>query len=227
MSDPSQKYWEKEYKGERYIGDPPIPFVDEITDIVKERLPDEAEGMYIGCGNGRNFIPLVENGLNLIGIDYSGTAIKQIIARRPDLRRNLRTENFIDMEGDNEFDYILALQVFQHGLATTARENFARAHRLLRPGGLFFLRVNSVDTQITTEHHLEGPAEDKDFGGFSARYREGRIGKLVHFFTREELEDIAQKTGFEIIVPLREVEIPRNDEENTHWTQWESVWKAA
>lgn len=227
MSDPSQKYWQGEY-GERgrYEGEPPIPFVDEITDMVKERYPDGAEGMYIGCGNGRNYLPLVDNGLDLVGIDYAGNAIKQILAKRKDLRGKVRVEDFVYMESDDKYDYIVALQVFQHGLAATARENFARAHGFLKPDGLLFLRINSVSTQITTEYTREGASEDREFGGFSARYREGRLGKLVHFFTREELEDIAQETGFEIIVPLREVDMPRNDEANTHWTQWESVWQA-
>ena len=40
-------------------------------------------GLYIGCGNGRNYLPLVDAGLNLLGLDVSAEAIKRLSERRP------------------------------------------------------------------------------------------------------------------------------------------------
>ena len=42
-------------------------------------------GVYIGCGNGRNYVPLVDRGLDLVGLDVSLAAIRQLTARVPDL----------------------------------------------------------------------------------------------------------------------------------------------
>ncbi len=40
-------------------------------------------GLYIGCGNGRNYLPLAAAGLDLTGLDISAPAITQLTARAP------------------------------------------------------------------------------------------------------------------------------------------------
>jgi hypothetical protein len=47
--------------------------VDDI--ITAARDAGISRGLYIGCGNGRNYIPLSEAGLDLTGLDISVTAI--------------------------------------------------------------------------------------------------------------------------------------------------------
>jgi SAM-dependent methyltransferase len=41
-------------------------------------------GVYVGCGNGRNLLPTLDAGLDLIGLDISAEAIGQLGQRRPD-----------------------------------------------------------------------------------------------------------------------------------------------
>lgn len=57
--------WDAEYASGRYLGEPPVGFIDDIVAAAKAASADW--GLYIGCGNGRNYIPLTKAGLDLIG----------------------------------------------------------------------------------------------------------------------------------------------------------------
>jgi 2-polyprenyl-3-methyl-5-hydroxy-6-metoxy-1,4-benzoquinol methylase len=78
--------WNNEYRRGRYQGEPPIPFVATIIEEL-ENHPTEGPGLYVGCGNGRNFIPLLEAGLELQGMDIAEVAIDQL--RQKALARGL------------------------------------------------------------------------------------------------------------------------------------------
>lgn len=70
--------WDDEYRRGRYRDEPPIPFVGRIIDILRDQ-PEamSGKGLYVGCGNGRNYVGLVDAGLDLIGLDVSTQAIAQ------------------------------------------------------------------------------------------------------------------------------------------------------
>src|SRR5439155_1140188 len=70
-----------------------------------------------GCGNGRNYLPLVDAGLELFGLDVSPEAIKQLLQRRPTLPAlRLLCDDFREFKSPlPRFDYLVAIQVFQHG----------------------------------------------------------------------------------------------------------------
>src|SRR6266480_5550060 len=79
------------------------------------------------------------------------------------------------------FDYVIALQVFQHGAEADVTTYFTRVAALVRPGGLFFLRVNSASTQI---YHAHTVVERNTMGGLTIRYDDGpKRGLLIHFFS--------------------------------------------
>jgi hypothetical protein len=69
--------WDAEYAAGRYVGEPPVAFARDILAAARQA------GLYIGCGNGRNYLPLVVGGLDLTGLDISATAIAQLSARAP------------------------------------------------------------------------------------------------------------------------------------------------
>ena len=65
---------------------------------------------------------------------------------------------------------MLPTLVFQHGDGVDIAAYFARVGRLLRPGGLFFLRVNSASTEVWHRHAI---VEGDPLGGFTVRYEDG------------------------------------------------------
>jgi hypothetical protein len=216
--------WDDEYRGGRYADEEPLPFVRTIVSTLDDH-PDVRQhvGLYVGCGNGRNYLPLVDAGLDVEGIDISPEAVRQLEARRPALASRLSCVDFLDLRaGVGRRSYVIAIQVFQHGDERTVSAYFDRVHGLLGPGGLFFLRVNSASTEVYHRHTI---VEENRFGGFTIRYDEGpKRGLLVHFAAREELLERMGR-GFDVVREPREDVIHRDPPKTGSWSQWELVWR--
>ncbi len=221
-SRPVSRSWDDEYRRGRYRDEPPVPFVGRIVDILRDR-PEimTGRGLYVGCGNGRNHVALVDAGLNLIGLDVSKEAIAQLQASHPHLAPKLVRADFRDFDSELPFDYIVAIQVFQHGTAAAVRSMFARAAKLLKRGGLLFVRVNSASTDVYYSHRV---FERGDRGGFTVRYDEGpKRGLAIRFLSLRELRETLDP-WFTPLVPTREQVTSRKSPQRGSWAQWEGVW---
>jgi len=214
--------WDAEYCRGRYADDLPLPFVADILTTLGEHpaLRDGA-GLYIGCGNGRNYLPLLDAGLRLYGLDLSLEALRQLAARRA-APLPLICGDFRGLPARSGLGYLVAIQVLQHGTAADVATYFAGVAALLRPGGLFFLRVNSVSTQVYRAHTL---LERTARGGTTIRYDAGpKRGLAVHFYARDELIDLTRE-AFDVVRVPREDIIHRAPPETGFWAQWEAVWR--
>jgi len=222
--------WDAEYRNGRYAAEPPLPFVAEIlTCLDAHPAARDGVGPYVGCGNGRNYLPLVDAGLRLYGLDLSLEALRQLAARRTaplplicgDFRDVARSSLGARSPGAG-LDYVVAIQVFQHGGAADVAAYFANVAAALRPGGLFFLRVNSVATQIYHAHTiLERPAH----GGTTIRYDAGpKQGRAVHFYAHDELLALT-RDAFDVVLSPREEIIHRAPPQPGFWAQWEAIWR--
>jgi hypothetical protein len=69
MSASASASWDAEYASGRYEEEPPVRFTADIIAAAKSR--NLRHGLYVGCGNGRNFAPMNDAGLNLLGLDIS------------------------------------------------------------------------------------------------------------------------------------------------------------
>jgi SAM-dependent methyltransferase len=214
--------WNNLYKEGRYEDDPPIPFVDKILEELGEAGKEQA-GLYIGCGNGRNYIPLLDEGLNLHGIDISSEGIRQIEEARPEAK--VLTREITDLHQADIWDYLIAIQVFQHGNKETVNNMFSKAQQILKPNGKLFLRVNSVNTEpYYKQKRIEG---NKGYG-YTVVYEEGpKKDTEVHFFSLRELGSVATKHFFNVLVPPYQVNEERKPPQTGTWTQWETIWQKA
>src|SRR5712691_4318205 len=104
VDDIAVRAWDAEYATGRYTGEPPVAFVHDIVVAAKDAGADR--GLYIGCGNGRNYIPLTEAGLDLTGLDISGTAIAQLAARLPARRCRLITGDLSALPSGQRFPLV-------------------------------------------------------------------------------------------------------------------------
>ncbi len=144
--------WDEEYRNQRYAEEPPLPFVNGILDALRaDPLAWSGAGLYVGCGNGRNYLPLLDAGLSLLGLDVSPEAIRRLVQRRPTLsRQSLLCDDFRAFQSPvPHFDYLIAIQVFQHGDESDVATYFEKVAALLRPDGLFFLRVTRGSPVMT------------------------------------------------------------------------------
>jgi hypothetical protein len=67
--------WDVEYAAGRCRDEPSLPVVADILAAVRAQRLLGQVGLYAGCGNGRNYLPLVAGGLDLVGIDVSAEAL--------------------------------------------------------------------------------------------------------------------------------------------------------
>lgn len=215
--------WDAEYRRGRYAGEPPIAFVETILTLLRsEPARWTGRGLYVGCGNGRNYLPLVDAGAALEGIDLSREAVTQLVQRRPDVADRLEVGDFRTLRRTYRFDYLIALQVFQHGDGATLSAAFAQVAAMLEAGGLLFVRMNSIATQINYRHTM---VERDRLGGFTIRYDDGpKTGLLIHFASRDDLLARAGSV-FEVVREPREVVMTRTPPQTGTWTQWEAVWR--
>jgi SAM-dependent methyltransferase len=215
--------WDAEYRAGRYDAEPPLPFVDQIRSTLRAHPAALAGvGLYVGCGNGRNYLPLVDAGLDLHGLDVSREALDQLVARRAALAPRLANADFRALEAASPFDYVVAIQVFQHGTEADAAAYFDKTASVLRAGGLFFLRVNSASTEVYLRHTV---VDRNGFGGFTIRYEEGpKRGLSVHFYAREELHELTRER-FRLLDGPREEVITRAAPKTGSWSQWEAIWQ--
>jgi SAM-dependent methyltransferase len=120
------------------------------------------------------------------------------------------------------FDFVVSIQVFQHGDWTTATRHFEEVKRVLRPGGLFFLRVNSASTRVDIAHSVVDARCD---GGRTVRYEAGsKEGLRVNFFSKTELLALVAP-GLALVRPPREVATQRKSPRTGEWVQWEAICK--
>ena len=219
--------WDAEYRNQRYVAEPPLPFVDRILHTLRaDAAAARGVGLYVGCGNGRNFVPLVDASLDLFGLDVSGEAIEQLARRCPTLPRHrlLHGELRTFRTPISHFDYIIAIQVLQHGGESDVAAYFGAIATLLRPGGLVFVRVNSASTQV---YHAHTIVERNELGGFTVRYDDGpKTGLLIHFYSRAELIRHLDR-AFTVVDPPREDVIAREPAKSGSWAQWETIWRRA
>ena len=216
------RQWDEEYRRGRHAAEPPLPFVDTILEVLAGRGAREAPGLYVGCGNGRNWAPLVDAGLALWGLDVSGEALRQLAVRRPDRAGRLLLGDFLQFEPPTPLAYLVAIQVFQHGTQADAAAYFDRAAALLAPGGLLFVRVNSARTQVFHRHAI---LEDNAHGGFTVRYLDGpKQGMPIHFYAAAELEALTRAAFHGVRAPREEI-IQRAPPQHGFWAQWEAVYE--
>jgi cyclopropane fatty-acyl-phospholipid synthase-like methyltransferase len=144
--------WNREYEHGRYRLEPPLAFVDDIIAAADNAGVTGSSALYIGCGNGRNFVPLIDAGLDLVGLDVSAVAIRELQARLPDRAARLIHGDLLSLPPDATFGGVIAIQVFQHGDGETARGHTERAKDLVQPGGIIAIRVNANQTDVPRKH---------------------------------------------------------------------------
>jgi SAM-dependent methyltransferase len=204
----------------RYRDEPPLPFVADVLSAVREHDLLGTDGLYVGCGNGRNYLPLVQAGLDLVGLDVSA-ALAQLSERAPERRARLIHGELSALPAGAAYAVVVGIQVSQHGDLASAHEHIRAAQARLAPGGLFCLRVNAVGTELEYDHDV---VEQDDGGGFTVRYLAGpKRGLLIHFFAECGLG--ALFAGYDLVLAPRLSQTWCAPRERRQWSQWEAIYR--
>jgi SAM-dependent methyltransferase len=155
----------------------------------------------IGCGAGRNAVPLAQSGCDVIGIDLSWPMLAAAAARQARGLRLLCAPMHHLPVGTGEFDLVIA-----HGIWNLAqsgdefRAAVAEAARAAAPGAALFVFTFSRTTLDREAEPVAG--ESFVFTQFS--------GAPQIFLTREQLIDELDRVGFrpDPALPIRELNVP-------------------
>jgi hypothetical protein len=214
--------WDAQYAAGRYATEPPVEFVADILAAAREAGLAGFPGLYVGCGNGRNYLPLVAGGLDLVGLDISAIALEQLATRAPGRRHRLLHGDLSALPPAATYPLVIGIQVFQHGDRAAAHAGIRSAQERVIPAGLFCLRVNAVGTDIAHEHEVVERHAD---GGFTVRYLAGpKQGLPIHFFSAGELTSLFAR-DFRPLLPPRLHRTWRTPRGRGQWSQWEAIWR--
>lgn len=130
---------------------------DEIIKKLIPLLPDKGTVLDIGCGRGRNTLPLARCGLHVEAWDNSESDIGAL--REQAAREGLKVNPVhIDMRslyiGFNRWDAILTIMCLHFLRPEEARERLNRIRTNLRPGGYHGFK-------IFTSHGMQGVRDDR------------------------------------------------------------------
>lgn len=171
-------FWDAEYDKGRWAEAKPIGFTAEIVEAAHRA--GLTEGLYVGCGNGRNYRPLIEGGLDLIGLDVSPVAIRQLGERMPERRDRLITGDLSALPPGRTYPVVVAIQVLHHGDRDQATELLRDTVARVAAGGMLAIGIETVGTDVFEPHDVLERADD---GSYTVRYHGGDGGMVTHFRT--------------------------------------------
>jgi ubiquinone/menaquinone biosynthesis C-methylase UbiE len=202
-----QQIWEKEHKNpyvlQQMDSKEASSGVLQFIDWLQQRKSLKGlRGVELGCGKGRNVIKLAELGIEMVGIDFSPSAIKE--AQKRAKESNVETTaKFIDHDAtipwpfdSDSFDF--AIDCF----ATTDIEDpegrkFAAEEikRVLKPSGYLLTYLLSPEDEFHKEMLQQSPADEKN------AFLHPTTGKFEKTFDRDEILNLY--TGLTLVIEKR------------------------
>ena len=175
----------------------PVPFVVESVSLFERS--DVRNVLDLGCGAGRHCVFLAKEGFNVVGVDFSKSALEMT----KEWVRKGKIGNVDLVCGamahlpftGNFFDAVISVSVIHHAIKREITNAVREIHRVLRRKGLFVANLASV------EDHRFGKGEKVEEGTFRIKeeFEEHAFEELHHFFTKEETSKLlADFTNVEI-----------------------------
>ena len=181
-------------------------FVWDIAGLDKYVVPGERV-LDLGCGNGRLYKIFKDKKTDYVGVDNSSELIKIAQENYPHL--NFQVADALELPfPDNHFDKVYSIRALHCFPSEEFRAQFfTEAGRVLKPGGTLILtvwnvwgcqdRTNLFRLIKSTFSKIIG-ASRLDFGDTFVPW-ENKTLRYYHFFTKKELRNLTEKSGFEVV----------------------------
>jgi len=176
------EYWDQFYGKQGRRSSPPSTFAVKAIPWIKnanlKRVLD------LGCGDGVDAVLFAENGCDVVCTDFSKEAIKK--ACKNALKRKVKIKALVHdmiepLQFSNEsFDVVFAHLSLHYFDDKTTAKIFSEITRILKIGGLLFVKVKSIDDP------LYGKGEKVGENTF-------KFGYARHFFSQKYLLRITKQ----------------------------------
>lgn len=164
------------------------PFVVEALPTFKRCMINRV--LDLGCGAGRHCVYLAKNGLDVVGVDVSESALrmanewvrKERLTNVSLIRATMTNLPF----SDSRFDAVISVSVIHHAIKKDIVKTMDEVYRVLEKNGVFLTNLVSVkDPRYGTGQKVE----NNTFRILEA-FEEKRFEELHHFFTRREVSKL-------------------------------------
>lgn len=191
----------------------PHPFFEEF--YAGHKLEPGSTALDIGCGKARYAIPLAKDGLKVVGLDPSPVqregALKKLAAAGVEAEIIDGWSSRLEFP-DQSFDFVVSVGAIHHNEWPDIQKSFAEAARVLKPGKYFLFQGRSTSDSMQPREQLEDP-------GYTAVDLTGDKQRAPqHYFTREELVQLAEENGLEIVgEPEERIKIKDDEKRKARW----------
>lgn len=210
--------WNKSYETGKYTNSPMTSNVEKFYEDYLKNSEIKTIG-FIGCGNGRNLIPLTKKGFATFGIDLSDIALKQLKEKiaLENLNTEIQRSSFYNLPwGNKSLDCVIANNSLQHNDWRGAEKAFKEISRCLKKSGIAFVSVRSSKRNLPEQKIM---INDNGITFIPTNTLNQKFGIKIHHYTLEELEKLAVLSGLQII-SAKEIKKPpkNNNEKRWHWS---------
>lgn len=188
--------WETIHQGED-LGQYPS---EHLIRFVRRKFPsgsreNQLRALELGCGQGAQVAFLAEDGIEVVGIDGSSTAIRKAseLLQRRRLTAELIVGDVADLPfEEGSFDLIVDLECLMGCTLDSAQNVIDRCNHLLKPGGWVFSQTFSEQTTVGDSFEIIGKHTYRNVTG-------GPLGRkrLLRLTTREDLARLF--SGYEAV----------------------------
>lgn len=197
-----EEYWDWAHTVRDWPRGNALPIVQTVLD----NISTSDRVLYIGVGDGRNFLTLLENGVNVVGSDLSRVSIDRLVAYDSSLQERLFYGDFADVFGDHtSFDAVIVSRVLIQPNLAGSVASLTTVCDLLGPSGQFFAEWTAVGTDPWPGW---ASAEIDIAGNLRLRYASERVHKIYLSFLGSV--ELVEGAGFEITHGPVSVDLPRS-----------------
>ncbi len=149
----------------RWFGDQPTPIVSEV--ISRYGIKKNDKILEIGCGEGRDALPLLEAGYDLLATDVSPEAIAYCQALSPTHARRFRVLDCVKDRLPQKFDLIVAVAVLHMLVPDADRAAFYRflADHLAPDGIALVCTMGDGKTERQSDIHTAFDLQAREYAG--------------------------------------------------------------
>ena len=151
--------WDARFERGWQEGARPARFLVKFIEANREKLGKDV--LDLGCGNGRNLLPLAKDpGFSATGLDLSAVGLekaKNALAQAKTEAKLVQGESTALPFKDDSFDFVVSIGAIHHNTWENIQKSFQEAGRVLRDGQYFLFQGRSINDTDRPRTQVEDP----------------------------------------------------------------------